>query len=304
MSQPRFVGEATLERLLTMEQAIDALDAAFASTLPDAPPRSHLDVGGADLLLMPAWSARAAGVKLVTVAPENPKHDLPLIHGIYALFDKPTLQPIVLFDAAPLTALRTAAVSGVATRHLARSDARDLVLLGAGTQARAHLDAMAVVRPIATVAVVSRSQPPVQELVRRARELGFNARAGSADDVACADIVCTCTTSTEPVFDGSLLKPGVHVNAVGSYKPTSRELDDAALRGALVTVDADTALEESGDLVIPLESGVIRRDRVRLLADVVVNGRGSASSREKTIFKSVGAAFEDLVIAEAAAARL
>lgn len=304
MTQPRYVGGADLERLLSMAQAIDALDAAFGGRLPEAPARSHLDVGTGDLLLMPAWSADAAGVKLVSVAPDNPQRDLPLIHGVYVLFDKPSLAPVALFDAAPLTALRTAAVSGVATRHLARQDAENLVLFGAGTQARAHLEAMRTVRPVQVVTIVSRTARSSEELAARARDLGLDARSGRGDAVAQADLICTCTTSSEPVFDGALLKPGAHVNAVGSYKPQARELDDAAIRRASITVDVDIAARESGDLAIPLELGVIAEEDISLLRDVVAADGGRHPESEVTLFKSVGAAFEDLVVAQAAAKRL
>lgn len=289
---------------MSIEQAIDALDVAFGGELPEAPARSHLDVGSGDLLLMPAWSADAAGVKLVSVAPDNPRRGLPLIHGVYVLFDKPALQPVVLFDAAPLTALRTAAVSGVATRYLARVGAENLVLFGAGTQARAHLEAMAAVRPIRVVTLVSRTQRRAEELAQHGRDLGFDARSGAHDAVAEADLVCTCTTSSEPVFSGDLLKPGAHVNAVGSYKPEARELDDAAIRKASITVDVDVAARESGDLAIPVRSGLIEEKDISLLASVVAAGGGRDSDSDITIFKSVGAAFQDLVVAEAAARKL
>lgn len=301
---PPFIDSGRLSRLLSMEDAIDALEEAFGGELPEAPPRSHLDVGSGDLLVMPAWAANAAGVKLVTIAPDNPARELPLIHGIYALFDKPALRPVALFDAAPLTALRTAAVSGVATRHLARTDAEKLVIFGAGSQARAHLDAMGAVRPITHVTIVSRNQARAEELAKLGRGLGFDGRVGTAAAVAEADIVCTCTTSTEPVLDGTLLRPGAHVNAVGSYKAAARELDDAALRGATsIAVDTETASSESGDLVIPLEAGVIAQRDVRLLSEAAATG-GRSSDSDITIFKSVGAAFEDLVVALAAASRL
>lgn len=302
--QPRFVDAADLSGLLTMEEAIDELEAAFGGVLPQAPARSHLDVGEGDLLVMPAWSQEAAGVKLVTVAPANPARGLPLIHGIYVLFDQPTLQPVASFDAGPLTALRTAAVSGVATRHLARPDARRLVLFGAGTQARAHLDAMTAVRPIRHVAVVSRSRAPAERLVQSARERGLEAEVGTPEAVSEADLVCTCTTSAEPVFDGTLLAPGTHVNAVGSYKPAARELDDAAVTKATVTIDVGMATEESGDLAIPLAAGVIGRERISTLADVISGAAARRSDDDITVFKSVGVAFEDLVIAVAAAKRL
>ena len=297
---PRFIDGPELARVLPMARAIAELEAAFAGRLPEAPPRSHLDVGGGNLLLMPAWSDEAAGVKLVTVAPDNPSRGLPLIHGTYVLFDKPALEPVALFDAAALTGLRTAAVSAVATRHLARSEAAALVIFGAGTQAHSHLEAMVCVRPIRRVTIVSRSEGPARALAERARERGLEAELGTPDAVSGADVVCTCTTSDKALFDGALLAPGAHVNAVGSYKPTARELDDAAMRNAVIVTDVELATTESGDLAEPLATGVIVEEDIALLADVVKQRSGRRSATDVTVFKSVGAAFEDLVVAAAA----
>lgn len=299
-----FVGADLLAQTLTMTDAVDALERAFAATLPAAPARSHLDTGTGDLLLMPAWGEDAAGVKLVTVAPGNPARELPLIQGVYVLFEKPSLTPVALFDAAALTALRTAAVSGVATRHLSRQDALCLVIFGAGIQARSHLEAMAAVRVLEEVRVVSRSGHRAREVVDIARASGLDADIARADAVADADIVCTCTTSSNPVFDGKLLSPGVHVNAIGSYKRSARELDDFVMAQARVVVDTQTALQESGDLVAPIESGVLQRNEIDDLGSVVRGGRGRVADTEMTVFKSVGAAFEDLVVAQAAVERL
>lgn len=301
---PRFVDGDALSSLLSMSGAIDALEQAFLTELPVAPDRAHLDVGGGDLLLMPSWSGSAAGVKLVTVAPGNPEKSLPLIQGIYALFTKPELTPIALFEAAALTALRTAAVSGVATRHLARRSSKRLVIFGAGVQARSHLDAMLAVCDIEELAVVSRGRDPATTFVDRAREIGVAADLAEPGAVGHADVICTCTTSSHPLFDGRLLPAGVHVNAVGSYKPSARELDDESVRRARIVVDTATALRESGDLMIPLDSGVLAAEDVQELTYVIRGGGGRTATDEITLFKSVGAAFEDLVIAEAAAARL
>lgn len=299
-----FVDGDLLTETVTMTEAVDALERAFAATLPTAPARSHLDTGTGDLLLMPAWGEDAAGVKLVTVAPGNPARDLPLIQGVYVLFEKPSLTPVALFDAAALTALRTAAVSGVATRHLARQDALRLVIFGAGIQARSHLEAMTAVRALEEVRVVSRSAQRAGEVVEIARASGLDADIAQADAVTQAGIVCTCTTSSTPVFDGKLLSPGVHVNAIGSYKASARELDDFVMGQARVVVDTQTALTESGDLLAPIESGLVQRDRVDELGTVVRESRGRVTETEITVFKSVGAAFEDLVVAQAAAERL
>lgn len=299
-STPPFVDADELARVLPMTAAIDALDEAFGKDLPESPQRSHLDVGSGDLLLMPSWDQRNVGVKLVTAAPGNPERGLPFIHGIYVLFDAETLAPVALFEAAALTAVRTAAVSAVATRHLARTDVASLVIFGAGVQARSHLDAMLAVRDLRDVTVVSRSRGRADGLVHRARAAGCKAAAGGVESLATADIVCTCTTSAEPLFDGATLRPGVHVNAVGSYKRDARELDEVSIERARVFVDSEVALKESGDLLFPLDEGILRAEHVGTLHDVVAGDIRRTSDEEITIFKSVGAAFEDLVVAERA----
>jgi len=296
-----------LRRLLPVGIAIDHLEEAFgALRMPAAPKRSHFDVGTGDLLLMPAWGDQGVGVKLVTVNPTNPEAGLPLINGLYVLFSQGTLEPIAAFDAAELTGIRTAGVSGLATRHLARADAQTLVVFGAGTQAHHHLESMLAVRAFEKLVCVSRTTWRAEELVTRARSYGVEAYVGVPDDVAVADVVCTCTTSSEPVFDGSRLAEGTHVNAVGAYKPTNRELDDVAIaRGPLVVETREAALSEAGDLLIPIRLGVIDESAVVAdLSEVVAGKLVRRDGRDVTIFKSVGVAFEDLVIAHAAYERL
>ncbi len=161
-----FVDADELARRVPMEAAIDALETAFRDGDPSTTPlRSHVDTPAGALLLMPAVGKAGVGVKLVTLTEANPERGLPLIHAIYVLFDPETQAPRLLIDGSALTALRTAAVSGLATRHLARTDASRLVIFGAGVQARAHLQAMAAVRPLRELTVVSRTQARAEELV-------------------------------------------------------------------------------------------------------------------------------------------
>ena len=301
---PPYLGPQELRNAVSMRNAIDALDDAFSGALPTAPPRSHLDVGRGDLLLMPAWSDElGTGVKLVTVAPDNPSAGLPLIHGIYVLFDGASLRPSALLDGAALTGIRTAAVSAVATRHLARPESRTLLVFGGGTQGLAHVEAMAEVLPeLERVLCVSRGDSSAKRLVERTAQLGFRAEVASPDAVGLADVVCTCTTSSSPVFDGDHLRAGAHVNAVGAYKPDARELDDVSIARSKVFVELkEPALQEAGDLRLPVEAGVLAAGDVTELGDVV-GGRvaGRTGNEDITVFKSVGVAFEDLVVAAAA----
>lgn len=303
---PPAIDESQLTRLLPMGSAVDALEAAFREALPEAPLRSRVAAGEGELLLMPSVSPQGAGVKLVTVQPGNPGRGLPLVQGVYVLFAPGTLEPLATIDGAALTSLRTGAVSGLATRHLAREDARRLVIFGAGTQAGIHLAAMIAVRPIEEAVVVSRTPARAAALVERAAAMGLRASVGSPDAVAEADIVCTCTTSPTPVFDGSRLAEGAHVNAVGAYTPETREVDDETVRRAAVVVETrEAAMEEAGDLLLPLKAGVIsEEDIVADLAEVVGGARVRTGPGDVTLFKSVGVAFEDLVVARAAVDRL
>ena len=288
-----------------MAAAIEALDAAFSDPEPrETPPRTHVATATGTLLLMPAHGHAGTGVKIVTVAPNNPGLGLPLIHGAYVLFAAGSMELEAIIDGAALTGLRTAAVSGLATRYLAGEAARSLVIFGAGTQANTHFDAMIAVRPIESVTVVSRSAAPAEALAERARVMGLDGRVGNASAVADADIVCTCTTSSEPLFDGDLLRPGTHVNAVGAFEPHARELDEATVvRGRVVVEDRSAALEEAGDLIIPLRAGAI--DEGHIVADLrelVAGTQVRESNDDVTVFKSVGLALEDLAVARAAVA--
>jgi ornithine cyclodeaminase/alanine dehydrogenase-like protein (mu-crystallin family) len=232
--------------------------------------------------------------------------DLPFIHALYVLFDAETQAPVATLDGAALTALRTAAVSGLATRLLAREDASRLAIFGAGVQARSHLEAMVAVRPVRDVMIVSRTPDRAEALADVAFDLGLEAGMGSPDAVAGFDIVCTCTTSPKPLFDGALLRAGTHVNAIGAYLATMRELDTEAVRRSKVVVDTrDAAFAEAGDLLIPIGEGAIGREHVLAdLAELVRGAEVRTSAADVTMFKAVGVAFEDLIVARAAVDRL
>ncbi len=281
------IGPDEVRERLSMSDAIAALESFFAEPGEmHAPERAHLSPRpGTELLVMPAWDAVSAGVKLITINPAGK----PLVDGVYCLFDH-DLKPKAVIDAAALTALRTAAVSGVATKLLAREDAATLVVFGAGVQARAHVEAMRAVRDIDQVVIVSPAG--AGEL---AEDVG--GRVGSDVDVSGADIICTCTTSGTPVFDGKLLTEGVHINAVGAHQPEHRELDDAAMAVAIVIVEDRQAASRAGDLLMA-------RPPLRVVADLFELATGHiarSASSDITVFKSVGVAYEDLVIARSLA---
>lgn len=289
---------------LPMSAAIDALERAIASDrIGVTPARQHVHSGQQELLLMPSFLDGGAGVKLVGIDPDNPSRGLPRIQGVFILLDPPGLTPVAILDAGALTALRTAAVSGLATRYLARPDASRLVLFGAGPQAQAHLRAMHALFDLSRVAVVSRTRAAAEDLVAQARkELGLDAVVAGAQAVADADLICTCTTSPTPVFDGALLPEGVHINAVGAYRPDLQEVDAASVRGSAVVVESrEAALAESGDLIVAAreggwDPGSIAADLSEVVRDRVAVRTDAA---QRTLFESVGVAFEDLIVARA-----
>lgn len=289
-----------------MKEAIDVLKAAFLTMDSEAPQRARYSTASADLLVMPAWNARALGVKLVTVNPANPQRRLSLIHALYVLFDGRTSRPVALLDGEELTRIRTAALSGLATRCLSDPAAENLVVFGAGKQAEGHIEAMCTVASIRKITIVSRSKDRASSLARITSErMGVDTLVGESDAVRAADLVCTCTTSASPVFDGSLLEGRTHVNAVGSYRPDARELDDATMRQAaeVVVESRGTALAEAGDVLLAMRSGALDGERLIELRDLIRDGSPGESRDGVTVFKSVGMAMEDLAVAQAALAR-
>lgn len=280
--------------MIPFPAAVDALRTALRDGLdPEAGvPRSVVPVTHGHFLLMPAEWGRYAGVKVASVAPDNPAHGRPRIQGTYLLFDARTLTPLTTVDAQELTAVRTAAVSALAVDELARPDAARLVVFGTGPQARGHVTALRAVRPIAEVAVVGRSRAA-------AFASEVDGRVGGVADVAAADVVVCATSSRVPLFDGGLVRPGTVVVAVGSHEPEARELDDTLMGAATVVVEArSAALREAGDVVAAVASGALDASTVVGLAEVV---RGGVVDRGRpVVFKSVGMAWEDLVIAASA----
>ncbi|MEP6759560.1 MAG: ornithine cyclodeaminase family protein [Actinomycetota bacterium] len=300
----RVVEADELRGALSMTAAIDALERAFGREDPSlaSPMRTTMATATGTLLTMPAAGDAGVGVKLVTLSEFNPQKGLPFVQATYVLFDAETQRPQAVIDGTELTALRTAAVSGLATRFLARADASRLVIFGAGVQATAHLEAMCAVRPVQQVVVVSRGAARAQTLVDHVRSLGLVGRVGAPADVAEADLVCTCTTSAVSVFRGEDLAAGVHVNAVGASLPDRRELDTEAIRRAKVVVETRReAMAEAGELLMAIADGAI--DAGHVLADLteLVNGVGVRTDQSDiSVFKSVGMGFEDLVVARAA----
>jgi len=288
---------------------IAALKTAFAQGV-EAPLRQHLHVGGdainGNLLLMPAWQAgQHIGVKLVTVFPENDRLGLPAVASFYTLFDGKTGAIIAQIDGGELTARRTAAASVLAASFLARTNSRNLVIMGTGRVSKNLAQAYCAYFAIDRLTVCSRSLDKAEAL---AIELGpiapqIVSTTEFASAVSDADIVSTATLSKTPIVLGDLLRPGTHVDLVGSFRTDMREADDAVLtRAGGIFVDTfEGAGKESGDITIPMAAGALTRDG--LLADLAMLCRGEHAGRQHagaiTAFKSVGTALEDLAAAVA-----
>lgn len=289
---------ATVEAAVSMAEAVSALENFLRRPPRAAVPRTAVEVGAGQLLLMPAESQDWVGVKLAGVVPANPARGLDRIQGLYVLLDGGTLEPVALMDGIALTNLRTPAVSALSATRLAVPEAEELVVFGTGPQARGHVLAMRAVRPLRRVRVVGRRADRVAGLVAEVHGLGLLAEAAGPEAVADADLVCCCTTAREPLFDGRLLPEHAHVMAVGSHEPGAREVDTATVERALVVVeDRATALREAGDVVLPVQEGAIGLEHLRLDLRELVAGAPVDSGR-RTFFKSVGMAWEDLAVAE------
>lgn len=291
-------------KALPWAKLIDAIAAMFASDCV-MPVRHHHDVavpGQADatLLLMPAWvPGRYIGLKLVSVFPDNHLNGLPAIHGSYLLSSGETGAMLAVVDGGELTARRTAATSALAARYLARNDAETMLVAGTGRLSLNLIQAHATVRPLKHFRIWGRNPANAEKTAEQARALGFDALASTdlEHDARQADIISCATLSENPLIRGAWLKPGAHLDLVGAFKPTMRESDDEAVRRADVYVDTRAgALSEAGDIVQPIASGALDVSDIRgELADLVTGKvPGRQSDAAITLFKSVGAALEDL----------
>jgi ornithine cyclodeaminase len=311
----RFFDGAAIDQRLSYPALVDVLEAAFRKGAI-APLRHHHAIKLANspeatLLLMPAWEASALGadtagrylgVKSVTVFPGNAQAGKPAVYGTYLLLSAETGETLAVMDATRLTAWRTGAASALASRFLSRPDASRLVMVGAGALAPHLIRAHASVRPIRQVSIWNRSPGRAQALA--AALAGDGLEIAVIDDLEAAvrnaDIVSAATLSAEPLVRGAWLAPGAHVDCVGAYRPNMRETDDDVVRRARIFVDTRAgAMSEAGDIVLPLASGVIGKERI--LGDLFDLTRGAVGGRdtseEITFFKSVGAAIEDLAAA-------
>jgi ornithine cyclodeaminase/alanine dehydrogenase-like protein (mu-crystallin family) len=311
----RFLSAEVVEKTLSMTEAIRAVEEAFlqlSSGRAIVPLRTPIALPDreAGALFMPVYlpASEQIGVKAVSVFAENPRRGLPVVHALFLIMDGRDGRPLAVMDGESLTALRTGAASGLATRLLARRDARAAAVIGSGVQGRTQLEAVCAVRPIERAYAVDIDRDRAESFAREMSDrLAIPVTAAEAERVLPhCDVLCTATPATEPVFSDELLKPGLHINAVGSYKPEMCEIPGETVARARVVVDSRAAcMAEAGDLIRPIQQALFDESRIHAEIGEIAAGtrEGRASEEEITLFKSVGNAVQDLSAASRALRR-
>ena len=307
MSRIPFIDAPTVRRVLGMNACIDLMadtQSAISRGEITLPLRSFVPVAGGKgvLGLMPGEIPAAFGAKLISLYPANPNRKLPAIQGCIVLFDRETGTPDAVIDGGSITAIRTAAASGAATRELARPESRVLALLGYGVQAETHLEAMCCVRPVREVRVWGPSIGKARSFAKRhtTGDRAVTAVATAREAILGADIVCAVSSSDEPVIEGRWLAPGSHLNLVGSHTATTREADGETLRRARVFTEITSfAMQEAGDILLAIEEGMISADDLCGEIGALLDGRidGRRDENEITLYESLGNTAQDLAAA-------
>lgn len=307
----KIISRDAISQCLSMAEAIAAVKEAYLElSLGKAllPQRIQVPVEKQEgvSLFMPAYLAESEslGVKIVSVFPRNTGQGLPTIHSLVVLLEAGTGRPQAILEGASLTALRTGAASGLATDLLARKEAPVAAIFGAGTQGRTQLEAIAAVRNLARVWVYDLDEEAasafVEEFRKKTPSLALSLARSPSQAVREADIICTATTSQTPVFEDKDIRHGTHINGIGSYTPRMQEIPAQTVARAKIVVDfREACLKEAGDLVLPLQEGLITQDQIHGEIGEVASGLvpGRESEEEITFFKSVGVAVQDLAVA-------
>lgn len=305
----RVINAAQVRKLLPVDECVDAMglamQAASAGTVK-VPPRLIVPLFDNSALfgLMPgsASEPRVYGAKVVSLHPANPGRGRPAIQGFVTLFDHDTGTPQAIIEGGEITGIRTAAASGLASRYLARSDARTHGIFGTGVQAVTHIDAIASVRSIEKVLIWGRDAGKADALAaEQAKRTGLEIRATQdPEEAAACDIVSTVTGASEPILHGRWLKAGSHVNLVGAHSPKAREADSDLIANASIYTDLlESLFNEAGDILLPIDEGRITRSHVKGEIGRVVSGEleGRTSNDEITVYKSLGVTAQDLFAA-------
>jgi len=306
-----------VRKALPMNEAIEAMKSAYASLSNGTavvPLRTRLPIPGSEALslFMPAYvhsaDSEALAVKVVSLFPSNPARGLAYIQAAVLVFDAGTGRAIALLEGSSLTAIRTGAAGGAAIDLLARADSKVAAIFGAGAQGRSQLEAACTARKIETAFIydpdMERAEAFVQDMKDKSSlTLDILVAASANEAIQHADVICTATTSTKPVFEDKYLKLGTHISAVGSYTPDMQEVPAETLQRAKIFVDSRLAsLEEAGDLIQPMRAGLFDETHICGELGEVVSGRvaGRQSDDEITYFKSVGIAVQDAMAAQVA----
>ncbi|MBM7647035.1 ornithine cyclodeaminase [Scopulibacillus daqui] len=307
------ISKSDIKKSVTMNEMIDAMATAlieYSKARTTTPVRTALPVSKArgNALFMPslAESIGGLGIKVVSVFPENKKLNKEPIQGIVLLLDFKTGEPLALIEGSYLTVLRTGALSGLATKYLARSNAHILSVIGTGAQARGLVEAMLCVRPISEIRLFNRTSSKAdrfkQELSSQYRNLKITVCHNADEAVQYSDILVTATNAETPIFTVTQLKPGLHINAVGSYRPEMQEIPSFVLETAekVVVESKEAVLEETGDLITPIKEGRFAAENIYGELGQIAGGikSGRENDQEMTFFKSVGLAVADIAAAK------
>lgn len=311
----RYLTNDDIAATVTMREAIEAVRSGFSALSAGetvSPLRTPIIVPGAgNVLMMPVYLQRekTTTVKVVTLCPGNPARRLPLLQALVQVFDGETGTPLAVMDGTGLTRLRTGAASGLATELLARADARTAAVVGAGVQGATQLEAVCAVRAIQEAWVFDIDRDRLAtfcDRMSRWLRVPVKPAASAADAARAADIICLATTAPDPVIPEAAVRPGVHVNAIGAYRPEARELPGGLVRRSRLFVDSvEACLEEAGDILIPLGEGLITRGHIIGEIGQLANGTipGRLADSDVTVFKSVGVAVQDGAVATLVARR-
>jgi alanine dehydrogenase len=305
--EPLFVNKEKVASLLPMKECIEVMEKMFRSLAAGEclqPLRNIMRLPGGNGLLgmMPGHADKLGvmGIKVISVFHANKEAGFPSHQGIVMLFDAKNGQPLMLFDALEITAIRTAAASAVATKLLSRENSSTLAVIGSGEQAKRHIEAMLLVRNIKQINLWSRNEDNANNFVNELSDeynLPIHINKNVEQAVEHADIICTVTASKEPVVMGDWIATGTHINAVGSSTASSRELDTTAIvRSKLFTDRYESLFNEGGDFLIPKKEGAVTDEHVKAEIGEVLSGtkKGRENNEEITVFKSLGIAAEDI----------
>jgi len=305
-----FLSAEDVKKALPMNEAVDAMKTAFSrlsSGMADSPLRSVLELKEEEgtALFMPAYihGQDVVSLKTVMVHKNNPLKNVPMIHALVTVFDAETGRPLAVLDGEELTAVRTGAAAGLASELFSRKEAAVLAVIGAGRQAASQVDAVLCVRKIAEIIIIDKDINRAEKLAAIVKDK-YKLQASAVSESAVikkADIICTVTPSVNPVFYDSNLKEGVHINAMGSYRPDMQEIPAETMERALVIVDSrEACLKEPGDIITAIKQGKFSEDNIYAELGEVVDGKfsGRENNQQVTLFESVGNAVQDLMAAQ------